>query len=114
MAKDKQTTPLEFYGCGVKIVRAFQPGDIVFLETPQPLRAEAMAHITAEFKRMMPGLKVCVLQHGLKIAGREELDPLFDLIHEWRALLEGVPVESPAFEVAQQMDKILSRGQGPA
>lgn len=98
---------LEFYGCGVKIVRAFNPGDIVFLETPQVLRVEVMAHISAEFKRMIPDVKVVVLQHGLKVAGREESAPWMDLVLQWRGMLDGVPVDSPAFEAARQMDEIL-------
>lgn len=104
---NKANEPLEFYGCHVKIVRAFQPGDIVFLETEQKLPAEAMNHIHAEFKRLVPDVRVIVLQGGLKVAGREVMEPWLDLIHQWRELLTGVPVESPAFEAAQQMDRVL-------
>lgn len=72
MPKTPTAPPLEFMGCPVKIVRAFQPGDVVFIECPKPLPVQAMQHISAEFKRMLPDMKVVVLQAGLKVVGQPE------------------------------------------
>lgn len=108
MSKTNKTPPaLEFPGCTVKIVRAFQPGDTVFIESSRPLSRDAMANIHAEFKRLLPDVKVVVLSEGLRVASREEAAPWLDVVLQWRALLDGVPVGSPAFVVAQEMDQLL-------
>lgn len=54
-----------------KIVRAFKPGDIVFIETSTPMTDKQMRHVTAQFKKMLPELKVVVLKAGLRLAAQE-------------------------------------------
>lgn len=55
-----------------KVVHAFKPGDVVFIEAAKPMRVEAMQHIHAEFKRLLPGLRVVILQDGLKVVGNPD------------------------------------------
>lgn len=106
--QSKPPAPPSIEFLGVKILRGFKPGDLIFLEVDKPLRVEAMQHIHAELKRMLPDVRVVVLQHGLKVAGREETGPWMDLVLQWRGLLEGVAVDSPAYQAAQQMDEVLA------
>lgn len=110
MAENKQSQqpPIDFAGSTVKILRAFQPGDVVFIESDRPMHRDAMAHVSAELKRLLPEIRVVVLQGGLKVGGREESEPWTDLVMQWRGMLDGVPVDSPAYQVAQEMDKVLS------
>lgn len=65
-----ETIPLE----RVSIVRAFRPGDVVFIEVDRVMRVEEQRSI-AEILRAATestGVKVIVLAHGMRIAGREE------------------------------------------
>lgn len=102
------TPPSNFQPMGaMKIVRAFTPGDVVFIEVARPMRVEAMEHIHAQFKKLIPDLRVVILQDGLRVASREEAEPWTDLIAKWRSMLDGAPVDSGAFEVATAMDQIL-------
>lgn len=58
-----------------RILRAFKPGDIVFLECVRELRAESLEAIHAQFKRMVPDVRVIVLPYGTKVVAREEEQP---------------------------------------
>lgn len=69
MAKDKQQPP-EIPA--PKILRAFKPGDIVFLECQRMLTNDQMAHLNAEFKRLVPEVKVVILQAGITVAAASE------------------------------------------
>lgn len=63
----------EFNITATKIVRAFKPGDIVFIECPGMISmgmAEAMKN---HFDSYCPEIKVIILGDGLKVAGREEI-----------------------------------------
>lgn len=66
---DKKPEPLEVRP---RILRAFKPGDIVFLECVRELRAEALDNIHAQFKRMVPDVRVIVLPYGTRVVAREE------------------------------------------
>lgn len=70
MADKKKPEPTEVRP---KILRAFKPGDIVFLECPRPLTADQLTHIHAQFKKLVPDVRIVVLPHGLKVAAREEV-----------------------------------------
>lgn len=58
-----------------RILRAFKPGDIVFLECVRPITADALEHIHAQFKRMVPDVRVIVLPYGTCVVAREEEKP---------------------------------------
>lgn len=58
----------------VKVLRAFKPGDIVFIEVDKPLHRDAMTSIYHQFKKLIPEIKVVVLQHGMKVAARADLE----------------------------------------
>lgn len=88
MAKKPQpTTPTEIPL--PKVLRAFRPGDVVFLECPKPLSNDQMQHLHAEFKKRIPEVKVCILQAGIKVAARAEEQPDEDL-DTYRALARTV------------------------
>lgn len=55
-----------------RILRAFRPGDVIFLECDRPLSDQQMAHLNAEIKRLLPESKVVILQKGIRVAAREE------------------------------------------
>lgn len=58
----------------VKVLRAFQPGDVLFIEAPGQLSPEARARIREEINENVPdGLRVVVLEGGLRIVAREEV-----------------------------------------
>lgn len=40
----------------------------MFLEVNRPVTVNEMAHLNAEFKRLLPELKVVILQHGVTLA----------------------------------------------
>lgn len=80
MKKTNETPPAAEVWTGelignVKVVHAFKPGDVVFIEAVKPMRVEAMQHIHAEFKRLLPGLRVVILQDGLRVAGNPDPGP---------------------------------------
>jgi hypothetical protein len=57
------------------ILRAFQPGDIVFVECEQiPSVAEA-ERIRATISSVAPQLSVVLLSPGMRVVGREVLVP---------------------------------------
>lgn len=58
----------------VKIVRAFQPGDVVFLEVPGCLSADAANQMRAMLDHYLEGkdIRVIILGDGIRVAGREE------------------------------------------
>lgn len=58
----------------VKVVNAFRPGDVVFLETDRQMSAQEMQHIREQlrkFEEKVPGLTLVVLEGGLKVASAE-------------------------------------------
>lgn len=58
----------------VKIVRAFQPGDVVFLEVPGSMSADAEARMREMLDHHLKGtdIRVIILGDGIRVAGREE------------------------------------------
>jgi hypothetical protein len=58
----------------VKILRAFRPGDVVFLQTDWPISDETAQRIKAAAESSLEGtgVKVVVLGHGLNVAAAEE------------------------------------------
>lgn len=58
-----------------KVLRAYRPGDIVFLECDRMLSAEQMTRLHAEFKKRIPEVKIVILQGGVKVAARAEEEP---------------------------------------
>lgn len=59
----------------VRILRAFRPGDVVFMTCARPLKREEQAHFAAELKRMLPEIRVVILRDGVEIVGSEETIP---------------------------------------
>jgi len=57
----------------VRVLRAFRPGDIVFIECERRMSDEEMAHIRASFSEHTPDIKVIVLGPGMHVAAREEM-----------------------------------------
>lgn len=82
-----------------KILRAFRPGDIVFLECDRILTEQAMQHLNAEFKRLVPDVKVVILTRGIRVAAREErtsndtIDGLCDRIERIHGIARGPHVD---------------------
>lgn len=102
--------PSEFQPMGaMKIVRAFAPGDVIFIECDRGMTAQAMEHVNAQFKRLLPDLRIVILQHGMKMASREETSPWIDLIQQWREMLDGAHTDTGYAKLAQSMDEILVR-----
>lgn len=58
----------------IKLVQAFRPGDVVFLESDRVLSLEHMKHFHQEFKQRIPEIKVVILNQGLRVSGRLERD----------------------------------------
>lgn len=58
----------------VKILRAFRPGDVVFLEVPGSLSAAAAAAMREMLDHHLNGtdIRVIILGDGIRVAGREE------------------------------------------
>lgn len=59
----------------VKVIKAFQPGDTVFIELAHPVSADAIDRIRREFDAIVApmGINIVVLAHGMRIAAREEV-----------------------------------------
>lgn len=58
----------------VKILRAFRPGDVVFLETDHVISAEAADRCKVNINKALEGTGICavLLGGGLRIAAAEE------------------------------------------
>jgi hypothetical protein len=56
----------------IRVLRAFQPGDIVFIECNGPVSAEAASRIGAYFKEYVPEIRCVLLCDGLRVVAREE------------------------------------------
>lgn len=58
----------------LSMISAFQPGDVVFVETTRPLSAETMQQLRRSVEGMLAdtGVKIVVLGDALRIVGREE------------------------------------------
>lgn len=59
----------------VKILRAFRPGDVVFIESDRVLSMEAMENLRKNIDTYLKdtGIKIVVLGGNLRIAAREEI-----------------------------------------
>lgn len=90
-----------------RILRAFRPGDVVFLECDRALTDKQMAHLNAEFKRLVPESKVVILQKGIRVAAREErttndtIDGLCDRLERIFAI-----ASDPAIEPERRLQQI--------
>jgi hypothetical protein len=93
MAKQKPTE-LEPTLKNPQILRAFKPGDVVFLEADHPMTLAAMEDISRQFKNFLPDLRLVVLQEGVRVAAREQatseenLDAYRELARTVREFLE--------------------------
>jgi hypothetical protein len=58
----------------VKILRAFRPGDVVFIEVPGSLSCEAHARYSEHLSAGLEGtgVKVVILTEGSRVAAAEE------------------------------------------
>lgn len=63
----------ELHITATKIVRAFKPGDIVFIECPAAISQASETRLRDHFREYCPEIKVIILGDGLKVAGREEI-----------------------------------------
>lgn len=72
MSKAKPTKTDEPVIDQVKILRAFKPGDIVFIETKKVLSIQNMQHMHRQLAAMLPEIKIVILQDGMRVAAREE------------------------------------------
>lgn len=50
-----------------KILRAFKPGDIVFIECAEKMNLAQMLHYQRQLKAMVPDVRIIVLQAGLRV-----------------------------------------------
>lgn len=59
----------------VKLMRAFQPGDVVFIETDKTYSADQTKNVQKFFHNVLgeTGVKIIILQPGMRIAAREEV-----------------------------------------
>lgn len=69
MATSKAPPPLE---ARPRILRAFKPGDIVFLECTRMMTADQMTAMHAQFKKLIPDVRIVILQAGVRVAARED------------------------------------------
>ena len=63
----------EFNITATKVLRAFKPGDIVFIECPAMISEASATRLRNHFRDYCPEIKVIILGDGLKVAGREEI-----------------------------------------
>ena len=58
-----------------KVIRAFQPGDTVFVELDRPATMQQMENVRRDMREIIKasGINIIVLDYGMRIAGREEL-----------------------------------------
>lgn len=58
----------------VKILRAFRPGDVVFIEIPSALTADAYERYATHLNGVLDGtgVKAVILTEGIRVAAAEE------------------------------------------
>ena len=54
------------------LLRAFRPGDCVFVETTKPLKPGDVEALTQRFENFLPGIKVVLLEPGWRVHGHSE------------------------------------------
>lgn len=72
-----------------KILRAFRPNDIVFLECARMLSDDQMTLLHKQFKKMVPEVKVVILNAGVRIASRDE-STVDESLEQYRTLAQTV------------------------
>lgn len=74
MAKNPTATgPIEI--AQPKVLRAFRPGDVVFLEMEKPASEQQMQYWHQLFKQLIPDIRVIILQAGVRVAASPGVDP---------------------------------------
>lgn len=61
-------------GFPTKIIRAFRPGDIVFVECARDITMQESVQIREQFAAYVPKLKIVLLGAGMRVAGAEQKD----------------------------------------
>ena len=58
----------------IKVLRAFSPGDVVFIEPDHDLSREQLERVKAALDCSFEttGVRIVILPHGMRIAAREE------------------------------------------
>lgn len=74
MAKAKPPAPPAESIPDPKILRAFRPGDTVFLECERMMPDVQMERMHAWFTAKVPNLRIIILQAGVKVAGAALVD----------------------------------------
>jgi len=54
------------------VIRAFKPGDIIFIECERSLSQQQRQDISEALSKVAPDMKIVVLDAGMRVVGREE------------------------------------------
>lgn len=52
----------------IKILKAVQPGDIVFIECDEARNTQQLQHLTTQLKGKLPDVRIVILNKGARVA----------------------------------------------